>query len=545
MMKHTIICLFLCILMTPGIAQNYQLPSGHPRLVVGIVIDGLGYDDVQKNLNLMHENGMKKLMKQGAFCKNARHNYMFTQRAPGYATIVTGSEPSWHGIVSDFWYETLKEEGVHAVQNKDYYPVGTVNKDNACSPEQLMTETFSDAIKMYFQNQSKVYSISLDATAAVLNGGFKADAAYWVDDFTGNFVSSSYYMEQLPGWVKTFNENKYTDIYFERTWEPLDTLAAYTHSRPDSNAFEYGFDAEFKTFPFVYEEIKSHYTGKSFIKMIPEGNTMTTDFAVHCLIQENLGTDEVPDVLMVNYHVGENIGKYFGPNSKQMQDIILRLDKEITHFVEVIEDRIGKNSTLFFLTSPSGFSSNPEYRKTEKLPGGTFKHHYMMALLKSYLNVSYGKGDWIRDYHNQQIYLNRTLIEDAGLDLAEVQNKVAQFILSTPGVANVLTATNLQRTDYSSGIFMKMQNSYHQKRSGDVIIALKPGWIKDVSYTADHNTCYNYDAHVPLMFYGWKIKKGEISQYVTSSGITPSICNMMNIPGPASVGNETIEGITR
>ncbi len=535
----------MCMALTSGFSQSYNPPSGYPRLVVGIVIDGIGYDDVQRNLDLMHENGMKKLMKQGAFCKHASYNYMFTQRAPGYATIVTGSDPSWHGIVADYWYETLKEDGIHAVQNQDYYPVGTVNKDNACSPDQLMTETFSDAIKMYFRNESKVFSVSLDPSAAVISGGYKADAAYWLDDFTGNFVSSSYYMEELPGWVNEFNENKYPEVYFERTWNPLESLSEYKHSRPDSNAFEYGFDAEFKTFPFVYEDIKSHYTGSKFIKMIPEGNTMTTDFAVHCLIEEQLGVDDTPDVLMINYHVSENIGKYFGPDSKQMQDLILRLDKEITHLVKVIEDRVGKQSTLFFLTSPSGFGSNPEYRKKEKLPGGTFKHHYMMALLKSYLNIVYGKGDWVRDYHNQQIYLNRILIEDAGLELADVQYKVAQFVLSTPGVTNSMTAYDLQRTNYTSGIFMKMQNSFHQKRSGDVMIALKPGWIKDVSYSADHNTCYAYDAHVPLLFYGWRVKKGEISHPVNISGITYVICEMMDIPQPSSVGDETIDGISR
>ncbi|MFO7789772.1 MAG: alkaline phosphatase family protein [Bacteroidales bacterium] len=545
MMKKILASLFMCLLITSGFSQKYNLPDGYPKLVVGIVIDGLGYDDVLKSRHLMNEQGMKKLMNQGAYCSNARYDYMFTQRAPGYATIVTGAEPSWHGVVSDYWYKTLQEKGIHVVQDKEYYPIGTANKDNACTPEKLIAESFSDVMKMHFQNQSKVFSVSLDPIAAVINGGFKADAAYWFDDFTGNFVTSSYYRESLPEWVDKFNDNDYPDIYFERTWEPLDSLAAYKHSLPDSSEYQYGYDTEFKTFPFEYEKIKSHFTGSKFMKFIPEGNTMTTDFAINCMFEEQLGMDDIPDVMMVNYHVGENIGKYFGPDSKQMQDLILRLDKEIAHLVRVIEDKAGKHNTLFFLTSSSGFGSNPEYRQSEKLPGGRFKHHYMLALLKSYLNVSYGEGDWVREYHNQQIYLNRTLIEDADLDLAEVQNKVAQFVLSTPGVANVLTASNLQRTDYTSGIFQKMQNSFHQKRSGDVMIALKPGWIKDVSYTADHNTCYDYDAHVPLMFYGWKVKKGEVSQQVNISGIVSVICDMMNIPQPSSVNNETIHGISR
>ncbi len=544
-MIKRLLLIFAVLVAVEGMSQNYNLPSDRPRLVVGIVVDGLRYDAVYKNRDLLGKQGLKKLINTGANCSNARYDYMFTQRAPGYASIVTGSEPSWHGVVADYWYKTLSEEGIHAVQNADYQPVGTLNRDNACSPDQLMSSTFSDAMKMYFRNESKVVSVSLDATAAVLNGGFKADAAYWLDELSGDFVSSNYYMDDLPAWVNKFNKNDYPDAYFERSWEPLDSLKFYKHSLPDTSSFEYGFDGEFTTFPYEYEEIKTRFTGNKFIKMIPEGNTMTTDFAVAALFNEELGADETPDVLMVNYHVGENIGKYFGPDSKEMQDLLLRTDREIAHLISVIEDNVGKNNTLFFLTSPSGFGSNPDYRKSEKLPGGRFNHHYVMALLDSYLNVLYGEGDWIRDYKNQQIYLNRTLIEDAGLDLAEVQDKISGFILSYDGIAAVLTANNLVTTDYTSGIFEKMQNSYHQKRSGDLLIALKPGWIKDVSYAADHNSCYNYDTHVPLVFYGWKVRKTEITKPVNITDLVPSLCKMMNIPFPASVTGIPIQEISR
>ncbi len=536
---------FLMMVSVSGFAQRFDVPASHPKLVVGIVIDGLPYDLVYKNRDMLQEHGFKKLINQGAYCSNANYEYLFTQRAPGYASLVTGSEPSWHGVVADYWFETLSEGSIHAVQNSEYDPVGTLNRDNACSPDQLMASTFSDAVKMYFQNQSKVYSVSLDATAAVMNGGFKADAAYWLDENSGKFVSSSYYLEELPKWVKKFNKNDYTSVYFDRKWEPLDSLKFYKRTIPDSNRFEYGYDAEFKTFPYLYEDIKGHYTGDKFIKMIPEGNTMTTDFAVATFFNENLGDDLTPDVLMVNYHVSENIGKYFGPDSKEMLDMLLRLDKEVAHLVDVIEDETGKNNTLFFLTSSSGLGSNPEYRESEKLPGGRFKHHYVTALLKSYLNVLYGEGEWIRDYQNQQIFLNRTLIEDADLKLADVQKKVADFILSYDGVAAVLTADDLVSTDYTSGIFKNMQNSFHQKRSGDVLIALKPGWIRDVYYTADHNSCYTYDTHVPLMFYGWKVRKTRVSRPVNITDVVPSICDMMNIPPPGSVSGIPIEEISR
>lgn len=544
MKKISVLIIFTVFTFT-AFSQSYNIPSDKPKLVVGITIDGLRYDALLKLKDRFGEDGFNKLIKQGANFKNANYNYLFTQRAPGYSTIVTGSEPSMHGIISDYWYETLKEKSIHAVQNQDYRCINCENSDNACSPENLMISTFSDAIKMYYQNEAKVFSISLDASAAVLSGGFKADAAYWVDDRSGKFVTSSYYKNEIPQWVKKFNKNKYHEEYFQRSWKLRDTITAYKHSLPDSNKYEYGFDAEFKEFPYNYEEIKSHYTGNKFIKMIPEGNTLTTDFSVTCMLEEKLGDDDIPDVLMINYHVSENIGLFFGPDSKEMQDLILKLDKEIAHLANVIEDETGKNNTLFFLTSSSGLGSNPEFRKDEKLPAGRFKHHYVVVLLKSYLNVLYGEGEWIRDYRNQQIFLNRTLIEDSDLDIKEVSRKASRFILSYNGIAGILTSYDLIHTNYTKGLYSKMQNSFHQKRSGDLIIALKPGWIKDFSYTADHNSAYRYDTHVPLIFYGWKTGRTKISRPVNITDIVPSICNMMNIPLPGSVSGIPIEEISR
>ncbi len=533
----------MSFLFVPIMAQNYDNQSSKPKLVVGITVNQLRYDALMKLWNYLDNQGFKRFINQGAFCENAKYDYLFTQSAPGYAGIVTGAQPSEHGVVADLWYETLSEKSIHAVQSQSYHSVGCENRDNACSPEQLMATTFSDELKMYFLNQSKVFSVSMDAAAAVLSGGFKADAAFWVDDETGKWVTSSYYRYSLPDWAMKFNDKKDYAECFNRTWEPLHDL--YRFALSDDSPFEYGYDAEFNTFPYNYADISTHFSGRKFIKMIPDGNTMTTDFAVATLLGEKLGYDDIPDVLLVNYYATENIGRLFGPDSQEMHDALLRLDKEIAHLVHVVEQEVGKGNVLFYLTASSGVASNPDYLKSEKIPAGRFKQHYVLALLKSYLKTIYGSGEWIRDYHNQQIYLNRTLIEDSGLDLPEFQNKVAQFIMSSGGVAAVLTATELQKADFSEGMFRKMQNSFHQKRSGDVIIALKPGWIRDVSYAADHNSGYTYDTHVPLGFYGWKIKNITIEKPVSPIDIVPSICNLMNIPVPSSAGGIPIKEIKR
>ncbi|HOY38621.1 MAG: alkaline phosphatase family protein [Bacteroidales bacterium] len=526
--------------------DNPIIPADKPKLVVGIVVEQMRYDYLTRYWDKFGENGFKKLYIYGTNCQNANLNYSITQVSPGYATIATGAEPSEHGIVSDYWYVPLTGKKVQSTEDKNTKCIGGSKNAEAFSPVNLLAPTLSDEIKLANRNQSKVISISMNSTGAALMGGFAADAAYWFDRETGNWVSGTYYMKVLPQWVDEINSKKQPENYLTRTWIPMLPLSEYKESLNDTSIYEYGIDGLYKTFPYVYPKIRESVKKYELLTMVPEGNTLTTDFAVNALFNEELGKDNITDFLFVSYSPAGVISKYFGPDAVETEDMYLRLDKEIAQLLSVLEETIGKNNVLIYLTSTSGISTVPSYLQDNRIPAGVFKQHYMTALLTSYIKALYAEGTWIIDFANQQIYLNRLLIEDSKIPLNEMQDKIASFIINSEAVAYAISTHNMSNYAANDGILQKMKNSFHPKRSGDIMIALKPGWIYDVSYSADHGSAYNYDTHVPLLWYGWKVKKNTVLDNVNITDIAPTISQMLQMPMPShSSGQPIIELIKK
>lgn len=512
--------------------KSINIPSQNPKLVVGIVIEQMRQDYLDKFWNFFSDKGFKKLAINGSYCKNANLNFSLTQTAPGYATIVTGAEPSVHGIVSDFWYNYLTSKKEIAIVDKSQKNIGESSSPISFSPINLLSTTFSDEAKIFNSNKSKIISMSLDATGAVLSGGFAANAAFWFDEISGKWISSSYYCKNLPKWVIEQNNKKMPDEYLQRFWLPMlasEKLKSYDY---DSLVYKMGFDGVYKSFPYNYSEIRKFIPKYELLKMIPEGNNHLTDLAVAAIYEENLGKNEITDFLFINYSVTENIGKLFGPQSAEILDVFIRLDQNIAHLIEVLEDVVGKNNILIYLTSNHGIAEIPQYSIDNKLPSGIYRQHYIIALLKSYLKSIYGEGDWILDYNNNQIYLNKILIEDSRISLQEFQEKIISFVINSNGIMNAISSHQFQNIIFNTGMPQKMQNSYNQKRSGDIMIALKPGWLEDIAFSTDHNSGYSYDTHVPLIFYGWKIKKQVILNKINITDIAPTISNILNTPPP-------------
>ncbi|NLA25252.1 MAG: alkaline phosphatase family protein, partial [Bacteroidales bacterium] len=521
-------------------AQNSLIPADKPKLVVGIVVEQMRYDYLTRYWDKFSENGFKKMAIYGTSCQNTHLNYHITQVSPAYASIATGAEPAENGIVSDYWYVPLTGKKTLSTEDNNVKAVGIKSKNGNASPIQMLAPSFSDEIKLASKGKSKVVSLGLDKKGAILSAGFSANAAYWFCTETGQWITSSYYMKDLPEWVKSFNEKEYPQEYLTRTWTPLLPIEEYTASSCDTSIYEYGIDGLYKVFPYEYSEITKKVKNYKLINIIPEGNTLTTDFAVNALMNENLGKSENTDFLFVNYCVTENIGKLYGPDAMETQDIYLRLDKEIAHLLSVLEDRIGKNDVLIYLTSTSGVSQVPAYLQKNKLPAGIFKHHYITALLNSFIKATYSEGNWITDFANQQIYLNRLLVEDSKISLQEIQDKISGFIISSESVAYAIGGQNLATQTYTDGVRKKMQNSYHPKRSGDVMVALKPGWLYDISYSSDHSSGYAYDTHVPLLWYGWKVRKNIIYDPINITDIAPTISLMLQMPMPSHASGKPI-----
>lgn len=515
--------------------KSKNIPPDKPKLIIGIVVDQMRFDYLSRFYDKFEQNGFKRLMNEGTFCKYAYLNYIFTQTGPGHATIFTGTTPSNHGIVSNDWYIPLKKQKVYCVEDQKQTTVGSNSNNGKASPLYLMTPTFGDQLRLHYLQKSKVISISLKDRAAILPGGKNPNAAYWFDDATGKMITSSYYLKSLPAWVEEFNNKKLSDLYLSRLWLPLLPINEYTESLRDSNKYELGFGKNQIVFPYDLSYIsKKDKNDKDYgiLKSTPFGNTLLHDFAIAAIINEELGKDNIPDFLTISFSATDYIGHRFGPRSVELEDTYLRLDKEIAHFIDFIEAEIGKENVLIFLTADHGVADNPQYLADINMNSGQFKQYYALSLLRTYLNATYGEGEWVLGYSDQQIFLNRNLIEDAKLSLKEFQEKVAAFMIQFNGVANAVTAYSLQIQNFTDGILKAIQNSFNPKRSGDVLIALEPGWIEESPYLYDHNSSYSYDTHVPLFWYGWKIPRLTINRKLNIIDIVPTLSALIQIELP-------------
>ncbi len=536
-----IITIFLVIPIT---AQ--KIPSGKPKLVVGITISGMRYDYLSSYWDQFGEDGFRRMAGLGTHCKNARYDQLITESAVGHATIGTGARPDAHGIVADYWYDRVTREVTWCVDDPTVRAILSSDENGHTSPVNLMSRTLSDELRIISQFQSKVIGVSMDPKAAVLQSGHTANAAYWFDPEHGTWTTSTYYADSLPGWVETFNGKSYRDIYCEKTWDPLLPLSEYKASMPDTNDYEVGIDGR-SVFPYNLDRISGGKRNRDYSTLLftPYGNTYTKDFAISAIVNEELGNRGVTDWINISFNAGKYLSEKYTTWSVEVQDLYLRLDRDLAHLLNFLDEQVGLENTLIYLTADHALADDPRYLAEHRVPSGFFNYHSNISLLKSYLNAVYGQGEWVSLYYANQIYLNRRLIEDSRLSLEEVQDRVASFMINFAGVANALPSYILQRNNFTEGIFNRIQNSYNQKRSGDVIIYLTPGWVEKGSEYRESLSNFHYDAHVPLIFYGWKINRVTLPDRVSPLDIVPTIAYFLEISVPENAGGKVMTGMVR
>jgi predicted AlkP superfamily pyrophosphatase or phosphodiesterase len=531
-----------------GSAQQLKrIPPEKPKLIVHINIGQMRYDYLSRYWEKFGEDGFKKLITEGTYCKNTRLNYMYSDEGVGHATIATGTTPAYHGIVGKEWYLSLQDEIGKSAYDKDVSSIGGKYESGRYSPHHLMVSTVADEIKLATKFRSKSFAVALHPAPAIYSAGHSANAAYWFDFETGHFISSSYYIDSLPDWVNAFNEKQWPETYMEREWSLSNPPNSYSESLPDENKYEAGIKKQI-TFPYDLKKLNRKGWGNTdygILEYVPFGDNLAKDFAIRLMVEEELGKDAITDYLSLNITSLQRLGKLYGPTSVEVQEAMLYFDKEIAHLLEFIDTEIGKENTMVVLTSDHGVAYSPAYLQDHKMAAGYFKANSALSLLKSYMNAIYGKGDWIKLYNQQQIYLNRTLIEDANLQLSTVQYEVAQFMLQFSGVANTITSALMQASNFNQGIFHTMQNSFNQKRSADVFLHLEANWVEGENGITDHSSAYTYDTHLPLIWYGWKIKRNTITDKVSLVDIAPTICNLLDITPPNASTGVPIKDITR
>ncbi len=546
MVKRFFVLFTVCsyIFSLHSLSQNI-LPQ-RPKLVVGIVIDNFRYDYFLRFYDKFENNGFKRLVNEGSVFRDAHLNYMFTQTLPGLATIVSGAQPSGHGIVADEWYDRLTNKSIKATRKENFPCVACDNKIETHSPTNLIASTIGDELKMFTFKQAKVISVSLDPASAVILAGHLADGAYWYDIFSGKFVTTSYYLSEIPNWTKEFNNKKLADVYIEQAWTLLYPDSVYNSLvLPDNSRYEQGIKGK-KTFPYDLKLLSERTDGRrdyQILKYTPYGNNLVKDFAIAAIVNENLGKDNFSDILFINFNAIDYIARQYSVLSFEYFDALLRLDKDIAHLLNFLDNYIGKQNLVVFVTSNHGSAYPSKMLEELNMQTGTFNQSQAFVLLKSYLNALYGEGDWVKMWSGQQIFLNHQLIQSSKLNIENVQDEITRFLVQFQGITHVATASMLQKTSFhNNGQFERMQNSYYQERSGDIMYCLAPGWTELTESLAPHNSSYNYDTHVPLIYYGWKIPRQVVYSKTDLSSIAPTLSAILNISVPnASTGSVSYE----
>ncbi len=531
--------IFLILIVFSGpffrLNSNAQAIADKPAIVVGIVVEGLKYDWIERYWNLFGEGGIKRLMKQGTSFTDASVPFLFADIGSSNASISTGAPPAIHGIISENWYSRLRREPVNCTKDYLARSIGGTNGNARHSANQLLANTLGDQLILSSNYKSKVISVSFRPESAILLEGHLPGSAYWFDSPSGNWITSSQYANTLPEWVNTFNSRNSAGHYMTRDWELLLADNLYSSCPPDDNGLETGFFNQFKTFPYSLSRIRHESLGQDneILGMTPFGNTLTTDFALAAFLEEGLGKDPATDILWVSYTSIDQITKLFGPDSREVADALLRLDMDLQRLIYQVEETLGKDKALIFLTSTHGSCMDPDYSKALNLPGGFFRYRNAVSLLNSYLSAIYGDGAWVENYVKNQLYLNETLIDQKKLSFTIIQDQAARFLTHFDGVARAIPSDRLIKGEVTSLWGDMVQNSFNPDRTGDIILILQPGWIEEENTDSDSRSPYSYDTHVPMIWYGWKTSKQIIHRPVTLLDIAPTIAHLLNISAPS------------
>ncbi len=544
----------IILLVVLSISLYAQRPTSNPvtkinkrpKLVVGIVVDQMRYDYISKYYAKFSENGFKKLMNQGFNCKNTNYNFAPTYTGPGHASIYSGTSPAFHGIIGNDWFVREKNKTTYVTDDSSVQTVGVGSVNGGkMSPRNLLSSTIGDELRLYSNFKSKVISVSLKDRGAILPGGHLSNGSYWFDSGSGNFITSTYYMKELPKWVVDFNELHLAEKYLSQPWNTLLPIAQYTESEADDNPYEGLYSGETK--PIFPHNLPAMHSKNDFgiIRSSPSGNSIIKDIALAALKGEGLGKGDFTDLLAISFSATDYIGHKMGPQSIEIEDTYLRLDRDLGELINYLEKNYGKENIILFLTADHGAAYVPSELIDNKMNAGYFNTKGFGDSLKSHLLKTYHDTNLVSSVINNQIYLNHKIITDKNISLKEIEEEIASYSLTFAGIANAYPGYLLNGYSYKNKMALLIQNGYTIKRSGDIALFLEPAWLEELSPTGTtHGSAYSYDTHVPLLWYGGNIKAGYSCEPVEIIDISPTIAALLDIMAPNASTGKPILSIT-
>ena len=531
----------------PFTANGQPSQVSPPKLILGLVIDGLTENWIQQNWDLLGEGGFKKILRNGVQYTQAEIPHMLSGSAPSLATLSTGTLPATHGIIADQWYNRLRREEIHPTENYLLQSIGSDGMPGKHGPEKLLATTFGDQLILRTNGKSRVVSLAIQPQNSILMGGHGRMGCYWYDKRSGQWITSSAYQQELPVWLQEFNSKKSSDLYIGQDWNLILSESMYQSCMPDANPFETGYTGGFKTFPYKMNRIRRESMDRDYgvLTQSPFGNTMLVDLALAAVNGERLGEDHYPDLMMISFSSVYQIARLFGSDSREVLDAMLRLDMDIQHLLYQTEETVGRNQLLVILTSTHGMVRDPDYAKYLGLPNGYFRYRNAMALLNSYLSAIFGEGVWIENYFRQQIYLNEAQLEKSDKPYHEVIESAARFLTKFEGVAFASPVDRLSNGLTPEPWSQLVHNSYHPDRSGDIILILQPGWMEDSGFDTDCLSPYPYDSRIPLIWYGWGLQSARINRKVNLRDVAPTLSYITGIPAPDAASGELMREVVK
>jgi predicted AlkP superfamily pyrophosphatase or phosphodiesterase len=530
-------CLLLLILISsvftnPGFSQPNTSGISRPRLVVGIVVDQMRWDYLYRYYDRYGEGGFKRLLDQGFSCENTLINYLPSYTAVGHTCIFTGSVPSITGIPGNDWTDQLSGTNVYCVSDSSVQAVGASSPEGRMSPHNLLVSTVTDELRIATNFRSRVVGISLKDRAAILPAGHAANAAFWLDDASGNFISSSYYMDQLPDWTIKYNRDKNIDRLIGGGWNTLYPINTYVQSDSDNVSYEGKLSGEHA--PVFPHDVKSAYArNRGVVRSTPFGNTLTLDFARAAVEGYLLGRGPATDFLTINCASTDYVGHLFGTNSIEIEDTYLRLDKDLAAFFSMLDDKIGKGQYLVFLTADHGAANAVGFLREHHIPADFYVTGKIIDTLNKQISEKFGISRAIRGAANYQLSFNLEKIEESKADFTAIKALAVDYLKKQPGVSYAVDIDKLQDAAIPEPLKTMITNGYNYKRSGQIEVIFDPGWLDSYARTGTTHGAWNpYDAHIPLLFMGWHIHPGSTNGTVHMTDIAPTVAALLHIQMP-------------
>lgn len=515
----------------------------HPKLVVGIVVDQMRWDYLYRFNHLYAQNGgFKRLLGEGFSCENTFIPYMPTVTAAGHTCIYTGSVPAIHGIVGNNWTDNLTQQQVYCTDDSTVATVGSSNTEvGKMSPRNMFATTIGDELRLATNFKSKVIGIACKDRASILPAGHDPNGAYWYDTRTGNFVTSTYYMNALPAWVSAFNQRKIVDSLYQFNWELSESPAVYEeNATADDKMYEATpiMDGK-RTFPYDLQQ----FIGKNYAKIMstPYANTMTEQLAEAAIKGENLGKNGNTDMLAISFSSPDYIGHAFGPNSVEQLDDYLRLDKEIGKLLSYLDAQVGKGNYTVFLSADHGVAHIAGFSEENKLPGGLFPANQLKKDMNNILKEKYGFGNIILAFDEYQVTLNNELLSRSeNINREDLTNWIVNYLGKRDEVASVFALNRVGQTLIPEVQKERVTNGFYARRSGQIQVILKPGYYDGGKTGTTHGEWNPYDAHIPLVWYGWGIKHGATNRETYMTDISATLAGLLHIQMPSGCVGKVI-----